>query len=69
VERDTLIPSSLGPIASLESLDPEGKSLWIVTKREMIFRSPSPPLVTQHSVKPDALTDMQEAEFQPVTYS
>jgi hypothetical protein len=68
VQRDTLILSSRGPIGTLESLDTEDKSLWIVNKRVLVYPNPSPHLVAQLSVKPNALADKQDALFKPVSY-
>ena len=56
----------------LESLDPEDKSLWKMTKRVMRIPTPSPPLVTpEHQgdylldcEKAEALADRLEAQFQ-----
>jgi hypothetical protein len=58
--------------ATLESLDPEGQSLWKLTKRVMRVPTSSPPLVTEgglalsDSQKAEALADSIEAQFQPV---
>jgi len=56
----------------LESLDPEDKSLWKMTRWVMRIPTPSPPLVTpgglplSDSEKAEALVDRLEAQFQPV---
>jgi hypothetical protein len=44
---------------TLESLDPEDKSLWKLTRRVMRILSPSPPLVTPSRI---ALSDSEKAE-------
>jgi hypothetical protein len=59
--------------ATLESLDPEDQSLWMMTKRLMRVPTPSPPLITpvgialSNSEKAEALADNLETPFQPVT--
>jgi hypothetical protein len=61
-------PPSRGSIATLVSLDPDDKTVRIVTKRVLRFPTPSPPLVTPDSVKADAVADRKVAQIQPVTY-
>jgi hypothetical protein len=57
---------------TLESLDPEDKSLWKTTRRVMRIPTPSPPLVTpgglllSDSEKAEALADRLEAQFRAV---
>jgi len=62
--------------ATLESLEPEDQSLWMMTKRAMRVPTPSPPPhppVTPGGIalsdydKAEALADNLEAQFQPVT--
>jgi len=53
----------------LESLDPQGRLLWKMTRWEMRIPTPSPPLVTPlglallDSEKAEALADSLEAQF------
>ena len=60
--------------ATLESLDPEDQSLWMMTERVMRVPTPSPPplltpgvIVRSDSEKAETLADNLEAQFQPVT--
>ena len=58
---------------TLESLDPDDKSLWKMTRRVMKIPTPSPPLVTpgelafSDSEKFEDLANCLEARFQPVS--
>lgn len=59
---------------TLESLDPEDKSLWKMTTQVIRIPTPSPPLVTPgglpllDSEKAEGFADRLEAQFQLVNY-